>query len=61
MRKIVIEVKPNGDITMEAQGIKGSLCLKNTSWLEKALGGKVRSRVFKKDYHENELILRKEG
>jgi hypothetical protein len=50
--KVVIEVKPNGDIVWEVKGVKGRGCIKSTDWLEKALGGRIKSRVFKKDYHE---------
>ena len=58
-KRIVIEIKPDGNVVLEAQGHKGPVCLKSTKWLEDALGGKVKSRVFKKDYHETEMIVRK--
>lgn len=55
MKKIILEIKTNGDVIMEAQGMKGPVCTKETSWLEKLLG-RVTSRTLKKDYHEHEYV-----
>lgn len=56
MKKIVVEIKEDGECIVEAQGFKGKACLQGTKWVEELLG-KVKSRVHKKEY--NEVVLEK--
>ena len=54
---ILIPLGP-GDITIEVNGVKGSLCTDITKSLEEALGGNVTSRKEKPEYFEAEEILK---
>ncbi len=54
-QKIVLEIKEDGTVEYEVQGVKGNLCTSKTGWLDKLLGT-VKKRTFKKEYHEHELV-----
>lgn len=54
--KIILEIKEDGSIQYEVSGVKGAVCTKKVDWLDKLLGG-VKSRIFKKEYHEHALIV----
>lgn len=56
--KIEIEIEKDGQARVDVNGIKGGACLKETDWLEKALG-KVEKRTFKKEYYEKETVRQK--
>ena len=53
--KIILEIKPDGTVNYEVQGVKGQACTKKTDWLDKLLG-RVKSRTFKKEFHEHEYV-----
>lgn len=50
MQEIVIDIAPNGDVTIEGKGIEGPDCKALTRELEQALGATTRSTV-KPEYH----------
>jgi len=54
---ILIPLGP-GDIKIEVDGVKGSLCTDITKSLEEALGGNVTSRKEKPEYFEAEETVR---
>lgn len=55
MKRIVLEIDEEGKITLDAQGFKGKVCMKETAWLEKILG-KTQKVTFKKEYHDVDLV-----
>lgn len=55
MEKIILEVKPDGSVKYEYQGQRGNACTKRTDWLDRLLG-RVKSRTFKKEFHEHEYV-----
>jgi len=54
-KKIILEIKTDGTVSYELQGVKGKVCTNESSWLDKLLG-KVKSRTFKKEFYEHEYI-----
>jgi hypothetical protein len=58
MKKIIVEIKPDGEAIVEVEGSRGPLCLKESGWLEKLLG-KVKKRSYKKEYTDKAYILEK--
>lgn len=56
MAKIILEIKEDGSVSYDVQGVKGNLCTKKTDWLDKLLGG-VKKRVFKREFHEHEMLV----
>ncbi len=54
MRKqdIEITISPTGEVTFTVKGVKGSSCLSETEFLEKALGGGVLDREKTSEYYE---------
>jgi hypothetical protein len=55
-KKIILEIKIDGTVGYELQGVKGKVCTKETDWLDKLLG-KVKSRTFKKEFYEHDMIM----
>jgi len=49
--KIRVNISPEGDVTLDVQGVKGKQCLDLTQELEEALGI-VTERKEKKEMHE---------
>lgn len=47
MRTIKILAKPDGAVTVEAEGFSGGACLKATEEIEKALGLDSKGRTMK--------------
>jgi hypothetical protein len=54
-QKIILEIKEDGTVSYEVQGVKGNLCTAKTGWLDKLLGT-VKKRTFKKEYHSPEMV-----
>ena len=54
MRKqdIVIAISPTGEVSFTVKGVKGSSCIAETAFLEKALGGEVLEREKTGEYYE---------
>jgi len=49
---IEIVIKPNGEVTFQVKGVKGSSCLNETRFLEDALGGEVVEQEKTGEYYE---------
>jgi len=56
---IEVRVGPNGEVEVEAHGMKGPGCKNKTAWLEEALGGKEHTKKKIEWYVENQTALRK--
>jgi hypothetical protein len=49
--EIVIDIDPQGNVTVEGKGFAGADCVKLTAALEEALGD-VEERRLKPEYHQ---------
>lgn len=49
-QKIVVDISPDGEVRIEAQGFVGCGCTEATRLLEQALGGRVE-RTLKPEYY----------
>jgi len=49
--RILVNISPDGDVTLDVQGVKGKQCLDLTQDLEEELGI-VTARTDKKEMHE---------
>ncbi|MEW6770128.1 MAG: DUF2997 domain-containing protein [Bacillota bacterium] len=61
MREVVVLIRPDGAIELEAVGFKGVSCKEATEWLEKQLGEVVKTN-HKPEYHQravNQLRIKK--
>jgi hypothetical protein len=54
MKKVILEVSADGEVTIEAVGFKGPACEKATKALEESLGT-VKSRKKKPEYHQAQV------
>uniref|UniRef100_A0A6M3JZR0 DUF2997 domain-containing protein n=1 Tax=viral metagenome TaxID=1070528 RepID=A0A6M3JZR0_9ZZZZ len=54
MKRITLEVGPDGKVTADADGWKGEGCIKETDRLLKALNGQVENRIMKKEFYVKE-------
>ena len=54
MAEISIEIKPNGEVELKVDGVKGASCMDLTKFLEEALG-EVVDRQHTSEYFENEV------
>lgn len=50
-REIVVDIAPDGKVTIEGKGFTGTECTKVTADLEAALG-EVEAREFKPEYRQ---------
>ena len=50
-RELKVYIKPNGDIEISVEGVKGHECVKLTEFLERELG-EVTARKLKPAYYE---------
>lgn len=55
-QRIILEIKNDGSVSYEVQGVKGNACTGKTDWLDKLLG-RVKLRTFKKEYHEHAMVI----
>ena len=54
MKQIIIEVEPDGAVTIDAVGFTGTDCVAATQFLEEALGAKIQ--VHKKpEFHQRRV------
>ncbi len=60
MQKINIDIGPDGNTSVEAEGYKGSDCTAATRFIEKALGKIIRRRR-KQEYWLNKSSARNES
>jgi hypothetical protein len=58
-KKIKIYIKPNGDVEISVEGVKGRECVKLTEFLERDLG-EVTARKLKPAYYEKATIAEEE-
>lgn len=54
-RRVVIEIFPDGKVTVDAQGWTGKACVEDLKWLEEILG-RAEKRSFKDEYRKVEAI-----
>jgi hypothetical protein len=54
-KRVVIEIYPDGKVTVDAKGYTGKACTEDLKWLEELLG-KPTSRVFKDEYRKVEAV-----
>lgn len=52
MKQLKITVSPEGEVSVEVQGVAGASCLDDTKFLEAALGGVVKSQVMTSEYYQ---------
>lgn len=55
-QKILIHVDPIGNVSIDAEGFKGSKCEEVTAVLEQSFAGIVGERNHKSEYYEPENI-----
>lgn len=53
-KQIVLVIKPDGEITVEAQGFKGRTCKDATRFLEEALGETTEIK-YKAEFYQKEV------
>ena len=54
MGKIIIKIKPNGEIAAETKGIKGKKCKDYLEIMSKFLDAKIVDSSYTKEYYEEE-------
>ncbi len=54
MGKIIVKIKPNGEITAETKGIKGKKCKDYLEIMSKFLDAKIVDSSYTKEYYEEE-------
>lgn len=55
MGKIIIKIKPNGEIAAETKGIKGKKCKDYLEIMSKFLDAKIVDSSYTKEYYEEEI------
>jgi hypothetical protein len=55
MKEIILTFNSDGTVTKETKGFTGKSCVKETEFIEKALGAKPGKRRFKSEYYEQEV------
>jgi len=53
MKEIILTFNPDGTVTKETKGFTGKSCVKDTAFIEEALG-KPGKRRLKSEYYEQE-------
>ena len=59
MKQIIVEVSPDGDITIETRGFKGIACLKESKFLKDVLGRELSQKLTPAYYQENKKKIKK--
>ena len=54
MGKIIVKIKPNGEIAAETKGIKGKKCKDYLEIMSKFLDAKIVDSSYTKEYYEEE-------
>ncbi len=55
-KQIAISIDKEGNVSFTINGVKGEACLKETEFLEAALGGKVTDREKTPDYYNKDTV-----
>jgi len=56
MPEIIVEIRPDGTVTIRAKGFKGAKCLEATAPFEEILGGDIEREKLP-EYYEEPLDL----
>ena len=59
MKQIIVEVSPDGEITIETRGFKGKACLKESKFLKDVLGRELSQKLTPAYYQENKKKIKK--
>ena len=59
MKQIIVEVSPDGEITIETRGFKGAACLKESKFLKDVLGRELSQQLTPAYYQENKKKIKK--
>ena len=54
MKQIIVEVEPDGAVTIDAVGFTGTDCVAATQFLEEALGAKTQVQT-KPEFHQRRV------
>lgn len=59
-KEVIIEIGEDGNAEVRAEGYKGKGCIKDTAWVEEALGMSEGKRKLKPEYHLTEKVKLKQ-
>ena len=59
MKQIIVEVSPDGEITIETRGFKGPACLKESKFLKDLLGKELSQQLTPAYYQEEKKKVKK--
>ena len=59
MKQIIVEISPDGEITIETRGFKGKACLKESKFLKDVLGREISQQLTPAYYQENKKKTKK--
>ena len=59
MKQIIVEVSPDGEITIETRGFKGPACLKESKFLKDLLGKELSQQLTPAYYQEEKKKIKK--
>ena len=59
MKQIIVEVSPDGEITIETRGFKGPACLKESKFLKDLLGKELSQQLTPAYYQEEKKNVKK--
>lgn len=59
MKQIIVEVSPDGEITIETRGFKGAACLKESKFLKDLLGKELSQQLTPAFYQEEKKKVKK--
>lgn len=58
-KKLKVYIKPNGDVEISVEGVKGHECIRLTEFLEEGLG-EVTARELKPAYYEEATVAQRQ-
>ena len=59
MKQIIVEVSPDGEITIETRGFRGAACLKESRFLKDLLGKELSQQLTPAYYQEEKKKVKK--
>ena len=59
MKQIIVEVSPDGEITIETRGFRGPACLKESKFLKDLLGKELSQQLTPAYYQEEKKKIKK--
>ena len=59
-KEVIVEIGEDGSAEVRAEGYKGKGCLKDTAWVEEALGMDDGKRVKKPEFYQQEVVRAKQ-